>query len=72
MIAAGEPGHFALVGMQERARKIGAHLKIVSCSEKEQQLHFRSPVQWLPRSIFESSLWRWTSSAIQTRLLPGS
>jgi ligand-binding sensor domain-containing protein/signal transduction histidine kinase len=58
--AAGKPGHFGLIGMRERAAKIGGHLEVWSKPDAGTEVDLRVPAHLAYRQASSSpSLVRW-------------
>jgi signal transduction histidine kinase len=57
----GKPGHFGLIGMRERAKKVGAHLEVWSKPAAGTEIDLRVPanVAYAGSAGTKGSPWRW-------------
>jgi nitrate/nitrite-specific signal transduction histidine kinase len=61
----GKPGHFGIIGMRERAEKIGARLALETFPGKETCLVLTVP----GKIIFKSSIVAWVVETVKLRVL---
>jgi signal transduction histidine kinase/ligand-binding sensor domain-containing protein len=63
LAAGGKPGHFGLIGMRERASKLGAHLELWSKPGAGTEIELRVPANVAFASLSQSRPrgWRWPS-----------
>lgn len=68
--AGGSPGHFGLVGMRERAKKLGGHLEIWSKPEAGTETDLRIPANMVYVHLGRSSRMRWMFAIFRRRVHP--